>query len=245
MTRDRTSRPYTARDPSPRRWPLRPLLAAALVVCAVLTVAAVVTGTVGVVAAQDDATEPTVAVTDATADPGDNVTVEVVLTAAPDGLAGYETRLSLADGDARVVSVDYPDQFDLTTDPDIGPDGQTVRLEAADLGDRIGPGTEDVTLATVTVAAGSEETAVTVADLQVDADGGARVSPATDPGRLSVDGEPQRTDPSSVTPAIEETESGSEMTTATARGQGSPGFGVPAAVAALVLVLVGLLARRR
>jgi len=243
MTRDRTSRLCTARDPPPRRRPLRPLLTAALAVCAALAVAAVTAGTVGVAAAQDDTTEPTVAVTDATADPGDNATVEVVLTAAPDGLAGYEARLSLADGDARVVGVDYPDQFDLTSAPDIGPNGQTVRLEAADLGDRIGPGTENVTLATVTVAAGSEETAVTIADLRVDADGGARVSPATDPGRLTVDDEAQRTGPPSVTPGIQETESSSEMTTATTRGQGSPGFGVPAAVAALVLM--GLLARRR
>lgn len=245
MTRDRTSRPCTARDPPPRRWSLRPLLTAALAVCAVLAVAAVTAGTVGVAAAQDNGTEPTVVVTDATADPGDNATVEVVLTAAPDGLAGYETRLGLADGGARVVDADYPDRFGLTSDPDIGPDGQTVRLEAADLGDQVGPGAENVTLATLTVAAGSEETAVTVADLRVDADGGARVSPATDPGRLTVDSETQRTGPSSVTPATRETESDGGMTTATTRGQSSPGFGVPAAVAALALVLGGVLARRR
>ncbi len=245
MTRDRTSRPCTARDPPRRRRPLRLLLTAALAVCAALAVAAVTTGTVGVAAAQDDGAEPTVVVTDAAADPGDNATVEVVLTTAPDGLAGYEARLSLADGDARVVGVDYPDRFGLTSDPDIGPDGQTVRLEAADLGDQVGPGAENVTLATVTVAAGSEETALTVADLRVDADSGARVSPATDPGRLTVDSETRRTGPSSVTPAAQETESSSEMTTATTRGQGSPGFGVPAAVAALALVLGGVLARHR
>ncbi len=119
---------------------------------------------------------------------GETTTVPVVLTSAPDGLAGYQFELAVDDpAVARFENASYPDRFGLTTDPVISSDGGTVTLEAADLDGQIEPGASDVTLATAELTGvGGGETQLTVASNQVDADGGGAVEPATEPSAFAV-----------------------------------------------------------
>ncbi|MFC7173805.1 hypothetical protein ACFQL0_11515 [Haloplanus litoreus] len=85
----------------------------------------------------------------------DTTTVGVVLTSAPNGLAGYYLDVTVENPDvARISGANYPDRFGLTTDPATGSDGATVTLEAADMEGAIEPGATGVTLATVELPAG-------------------------------------------------------------------------------------------
>lgn len=152
-----------------------------------LAVIALSTAT-GAVTAQSD--RPAVVVTDATATTGDTTTVGVVLTTAPDGLAGYYLDVTVETaGAARIESASYPDRFGLTTDPQVSDDGATVTLEAADMEGAIEPGATDVTLATVELTgAAAGETELTVRPRQFDADTGAAFQPATQAGTVTVTG---------------------------------------------------------
>ncbi|GGK64861.1 cell surface protein [Haloarcula sebkhae] len=134
---------------------------------------------------------------------GETMAVPVVLTSAPDGLAGYQLELSVDDpAVARFKNASYPDRFGLTTDPVVSSDGGTVTLEAADLDGQIEPGASGVTLATVTLAGVDVgETQVTVASNQVDADGGGAVEPATEAATVTVTGETTDTVAASSTEA--------------------------------------------
>jgi len=263
MTPD-TPTPRSTRDGYERPWRVR--VATALGVTALLAAVALA-GTVpggGAVAVAQDG--PTVRVTDASLDPGGTATARVVLTSAPDGLAGYELVLSVADGDvATFVGANYTDAFGLTTEPAVGDDGRTLRLEAADVGGNVQPGATDVTLATVELRGESDgEADLAVRPVQFDADGGAAMDVDGESGSVIV-GEPEAT----ATPTAEATAttvgsetvsgSGSGETEATGTadeaagsptltgtsGQGSlPLAGVGVAGLALVLV-AALLVRRR
>lgn len=140
----------------------------------------------GTATAQSD--RPTVVVTDGTTAPDGTTTVGVVLTDAPDGLAGYYLELTVENPEvARIESAGYPDRFGLTSDPDIGADGATVALEAADMEGAIEPGATDVTLATVTVVGASPgEVGLSVEPRQFDDDSGGVFSPGTQAGTLTV-----------------------------------------------------------
>lgn len=163
--------------------PTRVALAVALAAVALL-------GTAGAVTAQTG--QPTISVNDATATTDDTTTVDVVLAEAPDGLSGYYLDLSVEDGGvARIESASYPDKFGLTSDPDIGSEGRTVTLEAADMEGTIGPGATNVTLATIEVAGVAPGRArIAVEPRQFDNDDGVQFQPSTQPGVLTVDGEP-------------------------------------------------------
>jgi len=140
----------------------------------------------GTAAAQSD--QPTVVVTDATATADGTATVGIVLTNAPNGLAGYYLDITVeTPGTARIQSASYPDRFGLTTEPEISSDGATATLEAADMEGAIEPGATNVTLATVELA-GAEpgETALSVTPRQFDADTGNAFEPATQPGTVTV-----------------------------------------------------------
>jgi len=152
---------------------------------AVLFALAVALGLAPMAAAQE---EPTIVVDDATVDAGERATVDIVLTETPEGLAGYELTVTLdGDADAQITGAAYPDDLGLTSDPAVDADGQSVRLEGADLAEQIQPGAEAIRLATVNVSAqGAGQVTVDVSNVQVDADGGARVSPAVQAGRLTV-----------------------------------------------------------
>jgi MYXO-CTERM domain-containing protein len=148
----------------------------------------------GAVAAAGTATaqseQPTVVVTDGTTAADGTTTVGVVLTDAPDGLSGYYLELTVENPDvARVESAGYPDAFGLTSEPQIGSDGATATLEAADVEGAVDPGATDVTLATVTVRGGAPgDVALAVEPRQFDADDGSAFSPATQSGTVTVAG---------------------------------------------------------
>jgi len=180
-----------------------------------------------------------VVVTDVTVQPGGTTTVDVVLTDAPDGLAGYEMTLTLEGIDAaRIAGATYPDGFALTTDPSVAAGSRVVTLEAADIEENVQPGARNVTLATVTVGGESVgASTVTVSDIEADADGGDLLSPTISDGQLSVEAattsiptvaEPATTASSTDAP-------GTPTPTASANG---PGFGL---LAALVGLLTGTL----
>ncbi|WP_200530596.1 hypothetical protein [Halorubrum sp. LN27] len=165
--------------------PARPTVAALAVALAAL---ALLGAGASLAAAQPD--DPAVSVTDAELSQSDTATVDVVLTSAPDGLAGYNLELTVDDPDvARIESASYPDRFDLTTDPEIGESGETVVLEAADMGSTVDAGATDVTLATVEVAGDAPgEAELTVDPQQVDDNEGERLRPASRAGTLTVTG---------------------------------------------------------
>ena len=148
----------------------------------------------GAVAAAGTATaqnsQPTIVVTDGTTTPDGTTTVGVVLTDAPDGLAGYYLELAVENPSvARIDAASYPDQYGLTSEPVIEDDGATVVLEAADVEGAVEPGATDVTLATVTVAgAAPGEVELTVTPQQFDADDGSAFTPATAAGTVAVSG---------------------------------------------------------
>ncbi|WP_226022407.1 cell surface protein [Halomicrobium salinisoli] len=189
--------------------------------------------------------ESTLAVGDAAVDPDERASVAVALDAAPDGLSGFEVRLRLADGDVgRVTSASYPDHFQPTTEPEVGSDGRSVRVKAADLDGEVEPGAANVTLATVTVAGSAEgETAVTVESARIDGDGGGALDPSIDAGTVVVG------DGDGSTAAGESGSGGAAVSpdgsTGGASGDGGP-LGVPTAVVVglAVLAVVGLVARR-
>ncbi|AXG07078.1 hypothetical protein DU500_11940 [Haloplanus rubicundus] len=148
----------------------------------------------GAVAAAGTATaqsnQPTIVVTDGTTAPDGTTTVGVVLTNAPDGLAGYYLELTVENPSvARIDAASYPDQYGLTSEPAIEDDGATVTLEAADVEGAVEPGATDVTLATVTVAgAAPGDVELTVTPQQFDADDGSAFTPATAAGTITVSG---------------------------------------------------------
>jgi len=134
-------------------------------------------GSVGTVSGESD--QPTLRLTDGTTTDG-NTSVDVILTSAPDGLAGYYLDLSVESPDgAHIVDASYPAAFGLTSTPEYSDGGETVTLEAADLNDTVGPGSTGVRLATVTVedadAAGPD---LAVDPRQFDADDGSVFTPA-------------------------------------------------------------------
>lgn len=174
--------------PEPSRRPSVTHLAVALSALALLGAGA------GLAAAQTNG--PAVTVTDAELAPSGTATVDVVLTTAPNGLAGYNVDLTVDDPDvARIESASYPDRFGLTTDPAIGDAGRTVTLEAADVDSTISAGATDVRLATVEVTGDAPGEAEIVADLrQLDGNEGERLRPASRAGMLTVSGDSSTAD---------------------------------------------------
>ncbi len=156
----------------------RPAIAITVVVVALLVSA----GAVEVATAQTD--RPAVVVTNGTTTADGTTTVDVVLTNAPDGLSGYYLDVTVDEPDvARIESASYPDRFALTSDPEIGADGASATLEAADVDGAVQSGSVDVTLVTITVSVLEPgETTLSVEPRQFDADGGAVFSPSTRPG---------------------------------------------------------------
>lgn len=184
-TRAEVSRPTTVTPPwepteTDGRGPRRVATLAPTAVAAIIVVTVLIASGAGAGISATQSDRPTVAVVGATVPASDTATVRVALTGAPDGLAGYYLRVSVADaGVARIESASYPDQFGMTTDPAVSGDGRTVTLEAADVDAAIEPGASDVTLATVTVSGVAPgEVGVTVDPIQFDADGGAAIAPA-------------------------------------------------------------------
>jgi hypothetical protein len=156
-----------------------------IAVVGVLALALGASALTGAAAAQTDS--PTIRVESATVQPGETATVDIVLTSAPNGLAGYAIDLSVGNSNALIEGANYPDTFGLTSEPAVSEDGSSVTLEAADLGEQIQPGATDVVLATVEVSSGmSGDITLSVEPLQFDADGGDSVNPASESGTVTV-----------------------------------------------------------
>jgi hypothetical protein len=139
---------------------------------------------------------PRLTTTTASVEPGGTTTITVLLTAAPDGLAGYELVVSLSDDSAVITGASYPDGFGLSTDPAVAEDGSSVTLEAADTSGTVESAATNATLATVTVQGESPgEVSVELDARQLDADGGGELAPEVVPGTVTVG------DPTTATPA--------------------------------------------
>jgi len=227
---------------------------------AAIAVALAVLALFGAVAAAGTATaqsdQPTIVVTDGTTTADGTTTVGVVLTSAPDGLAGYYLELTVQNPEvARIDAAGYPDRFGLTSEPAIGADGATVTLEAADMEGAIEPGATDVTLATVTVAgAAPGEVELSLEPRQFDADDGSAFGPATQSGTVTVSGGGDGADSSTVDSSTAgsespDTDAGEDAPAADTDTGGSNGgsdtestSGAGPLSPALVLVAIGLLA---
>ena len=149
---------------------------------AVLLVVGVATG-----AAVGAQSTPTVAPSDATVAVGETTTVAVPLSAAPDGLSGFNLTVEAAGENARVVDATVADEFGITTER--VEDGRAT-LEGVDLGENVEAGAEDVRLGTVTVrgvGGGSADLAVDVR--KMDDDDGEPVSPKTGTAEVTVTGD--------------------------------------------------------
>ncbi len=91
-------------------------------------------------------------VSNATVEPGETTQVEIRLSEAPDGLAGYNLTVSVTDGATGEFTItEYAPEFELTTDPRYTELNSSVQLQALDVQDPPGPNATDVLLATVTV----------------------------------------------------------------------------------------------
>ena len=149
---------------------------------AVLLVVGVATG-----AAVGAQSTPTVAPSDATVAVGETTTVAVPLSAAPDGLSGFNLTVEAAGENARVVDATVADEFGITTER--VEDGRAT-LEGIDLGENVEAGAEDVRLGTVTVrgvGSGSADLGVDVR--KMDDDDGEPVSPKTGTAEVTVTGD--------------------------------------------------------
>jgi len=145
------------------------------------------------VAGQSD-TDRQLIVTDTTIDPGETATLQIELDEMSDGLAGYDLQLELADdGVANITDVDYPSTFALASDPEFGPNNQSVGLEAA-IADV--DTASNVTLATLEIeGVRNGSTAVQIVDANVDAESGDRVTPVRESGEIAVGSTAQASTP--------------------------------------------------
>lgn len=111
----------------------------------------------------------------------DTTTADVVLTNAPDGLSGYYFDVIVEDPSvAQIKSASYPDRFGLTSEPEIGADGASITLEAADSGRSIEPGSTNVTLASVNLSLNESSRAeLSIRPQQFDSDSGNNFTPST------------------------------------------------------------------
>ena len=243
MTKRTTTRSDDA-EATPR--PTAAQLAVAVAALALLCAGA------GLATAQTDG--PAVSVSNAELSPSGTAAVDVVLTSAPDGLAGYNIALTIEDPDvAHIRSARYPDRFDLTTDPSISEDGRTVTLEAADVGSTIGAGAENVTLATVEIAGDAPGEAEITVDLrQVDGNDGEVLRPAAGAGTLTVTEDPSAGGGQPSVGGADSTAAGSDADSTGAgpiaelsRGAGRLSTGALALLVALVVLAALVAARRR
>lgn len=206
----------------------------------------------GAAVAQTDSDDPTIRVSSATVSPDETATVDVILTSAHEGLAGYAVDLSVEGDGATITGASYPDTFGLTSEPAVADDGTSVRLEAADLGENVQPGASAVVLATVELDGESVgETTLAVEPLQFDTDGGGSMTPTSEAGTVTVSADGSVDTAAAATESSIDAESGAAATASTGESAAettSTAFALPAggiALTALALTLVVAFAVRR
>jgi PKD repeat protein len=112
---------------------------------------------------------------------------QILLSSAPDGLAGYDLYVTLENpAVGEIIAVQYPDWAGLNnTIP--SPPADSLRLSAVDLDKSVEAGAEDVLLATITVYADSTgNSTITVSNVHMDADGGSMIEPGLSLGEVVV-----------------------------------------------------------
>ena len=116
---------------------------------------------------------------------GGLLSVPIVLSHAPAGLAGYDVRLSVADPSiARLARIDFPN-FGLAREVEASE--QHMRIAAADLLRVVEVGDSDSTLAVVTVeGAGRGATSIELTIIRMDDDSGDPMTPQVYSGTVTV-----------------------------------------------------------
>lgn len=124
----------------------------------------------------DDESLSTITLPDAEASVGEIVSVPLILTEAPSGLAGFLMEFSLTDVSVgSIVSVEFP-EYGLTYEAVT--DGSQVRFAAADLFQLFEAGATDFTLALVNIQGVSEgSTTLQLGVVQMDDDNGDPITP--------------------------------------------------------------------
>lgn len=152
-----------------------------------------------------ETSEPTVTVSDTTLEPNETSEVGIRLAEAPNGLAGYNLTLSIADAlTGEFTTAEYGSGFEITEEPRYTDVNSSVQLRAVDVQDPPSPNASDVLLATVTVKGENQgETSFTVDVTRMDDDDGGEVDPSIEPGTLTVEDE---SDIPTPTPAPETSE---------------------------------------
>lgn len=155
-------------------------------------------GLIGATLAQTS--EPTVTVSDATLEPDETTEVDIRLTEAPNGLAGYNLTLSIADElTGEFTTAEYGSGFEITEEPRYTDLNSSVQLRAIDVQDPPGPNASDVLLATVTVKGEKQgETSLTVDVTRMDDDDGGKINPSIEPGTLTVEAENETPTPTAT-----------------------------------------------
>jgi PKD repeat protein len=122
---------------------------------------------------------------------GTTATVDLDLLSALDGLSGGRLTVSVDEpGVARIQGASYGDALGLTAAPAVADDGSSVTLRLSDVDRAIEPGTEAVTLASITlVGAGTGTADISVEVETLDDDAGTPIDPVVDPG-LVITGPP-------------------------------------------------------
>jgi len=118
---------------------------------------------------------------------GTNTEYEIRVSSLPEGLAGYDLVVTIADPSiAEIISVQYPAWAGLNnTTP--SPPGDSLRLSSVDVNKNVQAGAENTLLATITVRADSTGTSeITLSDVHMDADGGDAITPDVISGDIVV-----------------------------------------------------------
>ena len=119
--------------------------------------------------------------------PSGTTTYEIQMDNAPNGLAGYDLYVTLADGTvADITNVAYPSWAQMTMNPTMPAD--SIRLGALDTNQQIYPGsTGPFTLATITVRGTTAGTsAIGLSNLNMDDDHGNAIDATMNPGSITV-----------------------------------------------------------
>lgn len=160
------------------------VLVTSLLVCAMVGPAVASAATAP--AADRTQVEQSLTVEPATVTAGDATSVAVTLSSVPEGLSGYEITVSVgSESTATIRNVTYADAFGITDTT--REDDATAGLKAADVPDSIGPGDEDVRLATLEVVGHQPgETGFDVTIERIDDEDGDDVSVSVDAGSVTV-----------------------------------------------------------
>jgi protocatechuate 3,4-dioxygenase beta subunit len=132
-------------------------------------------------------TVPTVAIESGETAPGASTSVNLTLSEAPAGLAGYAINLTIEDGSvANFTGASVPGSFG-QSDVEVTQNGDRITITGLDQSNNTVAGDTDVLLASVTVEGSARgETDISVDVVQMDDDNGSAIRPFTQSARLNV-----------------------------------------------------------